>query len=143
MGRFPPSSLASAGAICLPPWVVLLFLPLVASIRRSAVLRVWWYFRVLAPFDALVRLLCFFQALMFFSRLFMAGNIRDGTGRYCFDMFGGEKVEGGTGRDGKMMKIILACWMGREGTVGVNFLDGTGRYSATGDILSTGRDVTI
>ena len=117
MGRFPPSSLASAGAICLPPWVVLLFLPLVASIRRSAVLRVWWYFRVLAPFDALVRLLCFFQALMFFSRLFMAGNIRDGTGRYCFDMFGGRKLK--TGRDDKKIKIILA-WMGRDGTVGVN-----------------------
>ena len=29
----------------------------------------------------------------------MAGNIRDGTGRYCFDMFGGEKIEDdGTGR---------------------------------------------
>ena len=40
-------------------------------------------------------------------------------------MFGGEKFEDGTGRDGKMMKLILA-WMGRDGTVGgVNFLDGT------------------
>ena len=58
----------------------------------------------------------------------MAGNIRDGTGRYCFDMFRGQKMktEDGTGPDGKMMKIALA-WMGRDGTVGVNFLDGTGR----------------
>ena len=59
-------------------------------------------------------------------RLFMAGNIRDGTGRYCVDMFGGKKVEDGTGRDGKIMKIILA-WMGWDGTVRVDFLDGTGR----------------
>ena len=64
---------------------------------------------------------------MFFSRLFMAGNIRDGTGRYCFDMIGGKKIEDGTGRDGKIMKIIDA-WMGRDGTVGVNFLDRMGRY---------------
>ena len=48
------------------------------------------------------------------------------TGRYCFDMFGGKKVK--TGRDGKIMKIIVA-WMGRDGMVGVNFLDGTGRYT--------------
>ena len=58
----------------------------------------------------------------------MAGNIRDGTGRYCFDMFGGKEIEDGTGRDGKKMNIIVA-WVGRDGTVGVNFLDGTGRYS--------------
>ena len=56
----------------------------------------------------------------------MAGNIRDGTGQVCFGMFGGKKVK--TGRDGKIMKIIVA-WMGRYGTVGVNFLDGTGRHS--------------
>ena len=44
----------------------------------------------------------------------MAGNIRDGTGRYCFDMFGGKKNEDGTGRDGKKMKnyICLAGWVG-------------------------------
>ena len=59
------------------------------------------------------------------------GNIRDGTGRYCFDMFAGKKIEDGTGRDrtgqdGKIMKNIVA-WMGRDGTVGVNFLGGTGR----------------
>ena len=60
----------------------------------------------------------------------MAGNIniRDATGRYCFAIFGGKKIEDGTGRDGKIMKIIVA-WMERDGTVGVNFLDGTGRYS--------------
>ena len=46
-------------------------------------------------------------------KAFMACNIPDGTGRYCFDMFGGKKFEDGTGR---------------HGTVGVNFLDGTGRY---------------
>ena len=41
--------------------------------------------------------------LRFFSRVFMAGNIRDGTGRYycCFDMFGGKNIEDETGRDGK------------------------------------------
>ena len=32
-----------------------------------------------------------------FSRLFMAGNIRDGTGRDCFDTFDGKKMK--TGRD--------------------------------------------
>ena len=61
----------------------------------------------------------------------MAGNIRDGTGRYCFDMFAGKKLKtgrDGTGRDGKIMKNIVA-WMGLDGTVGANFLDGTGRYS--------------
>ena len=41
----------------------------------------------------------------YISRLFMAGDIRDRTGRYCFDMFGGKKVEGGTGRDGKTKKL--------------------------------------
>ena len=56
----------------------------------------------------------------------MAGNIRDGTGRYCFDMFDGKESEDGTGRDGKIMKILLA-WMGRDRTVGVHFLDGTER----------------
>ena len=30
----------------------------------------------------------------------LAGNIRDGTGRYCFDMFGGKNLEDGRGRDG-------------------------------------------
>ena len=34
------------------------------------------------------------------SRLFMAGDILDGTGRSCFDIFGGKKNEDGTGRDG-------------------------------------------
>ena len=59
----------------------------------------------------------------------MAGNIRDGPGRYCFNMFGGKKIEDGTGRDGKIIMKIIVAWMGRDGTVGVNFLDGTGRYS--------------
>ena len=62
-----------------------------------------------------------------FSRLFMAGNIRDGTGRDCSQMFGGKKIEDETGRDGKMKNIV--GWMGRAGTVGVKFLDGTGQYS--------------
>ena len=80
----------------------------------------------------------------------MAGNIRDGTGRYCFDMFDGKKNEDGTGREGKIMKNVVA-WMGRDGTVGVKFLDGTRRYSTvtfsfhdgTGryiKIVTTGRD---
>ena len=43
---------------------------------------------------------------------------RDGT--VLFDMFGREKNEDGTGRDGKIMKIVDA-WMGRDGMVGVNF----------------------
>ena len=60
--------------------------------------------------------------------LLMACNIPDGTGRYCFDMFGGNNIEDGTGRDSKALTIIVA-WMGRDGTVGVNCLDGTGRYS--------------
>ena len=46
----------------------------------------------------------------------MAGNIRDGTGRYCFDMFGGKNIEDGTGRDGKKIKAQLPGW------------DGTGRW---------------
>ena len=68
----------------------------------------------------------------------MADNLRDGTGRYCFDMFGGKK----TGRDGKLIKIIVA-WMRREGTVGVNFLDGTGRYSTMTFLCVSWRDGTI
>ena len=44
-------------------------------------------------------------------------------------MFGGENIEDETGRDGKIVKIMVTTWMGRDGTVGVNFLDGTGRYS--------------
>ena len=56
----------------------------------------------------------------------MAGNIRDGTGRYCFGMFGGKNLEDGTEREN--IKSIVP-WIGRLGTVGVNFLDSTGRYS--------------
>ena len=73
----------------------------------------------------------------------MAGNIRDGTGRYCFDMLGGKMFEDGTGRGGKIMKIIVA-WMGRDGTVVVNFLDGTGLYHRTMTFLfhdGTGRQI--
>ena len=76
----------------------------------------------------------------------MAGNVRDGTRRHRFDMFDGKKVEDGTGRDGKIMKIIVA-WMGRDGTMGVDFStrrdgkkkchDGTGRYIT---IVTTGLD---
>ena len=32
---------------------------------------------------------------LFYARLFMAGNIRDGTGRYRFDRFDGKKLETG------------------------------------------------
>ena len=47
---------------------------------------------------------------------------RDGTGRYCFDMFGGKKNDE-TARDGQIMKIIVT-WTGRWD--GVDFLDGDG-----------------
>ena len=62
----------------------------------------------------------------------MAGNIRDGTGRYYFDMFGGKKIEDGTGRDG-------GCKFSRrrDGTVSKNCLDGTGRQVK---IVMTGMD---
>ena len=59
----------------------------------------------------------------------MAGNIRDGTGQYCFDMFDGKKKEDGTERDGKIIEIIVASMRPRDRTVGVNFPDGTERYS--------------
>ena len=52
----------------------------------------------------------------------MAGDTR----RYCFDMFGGKKIEDGTGRDGKIMKIIVS-WTGRDGTVQWPFCFMTGR----------------
>ena len=55
----------------------------------------------------------------------MAGNIRDGTGRYCFDMFGGKKIEDGTGRDG-------GCQFSRR--------DGTVQYD---DLFVSRRDGTI
>ena len=48
--------------------------------------------------------------------------------QYCFDRLGGNKSENGTGRNGKEIGIIVA-WLGRDRTVGVNFVDGTGRYS--------------
>ena len=41
----------------------------------------------------------------------MAGNIRDGTGRDCFDTFGGEH-NGGNGRDGITMNFVVG-WTGR------------------------------
>ena len=78
-------------------------------------------------------------------RLFMAGNIRDGTGRYCVDMFGGKKVEDGTGRDGKV-QWPFGLMTGRDGkqklprrdgTVNKNCHDGTERYIF---FCSTGRD---
>ena len=34
----------------------------------------------------------------------MAGSIRNGVGRHCFDMSGEKKKKGGTGRDGKILK---------------------------------------
>ena len=51
---------------------------------------------------------------------------RDGT---VFTCLAGKKIEDGTGRDEKIMKIIIS-WTGRDGTVCVKFLDGTGRYSS-------------
>lgn len=60
------------------------------------------------------------------SRLITVLDNRDGTGRYCFYFFGGKKNEDGTGRDGKMTtKQVFET--GRDGTVGVQFLNGTGR----------------
>lgn len=41
-------------------------------------------------------------------------------------MFGGKKNGDGTGRDGKMRQHVLGETR-RDGTVGVKFLDGTGR----------------
>ena len=74
----------------------------------------------------------------------MADNIRDGTERYCFDMFVGKRIEDGRWRDGKIMKIIVA-WMGRDETVGANFLDGTGRYRRMTVLFhdGTGREIKI
>ena len=46
--------------------------------------------------------------------VFMAGHIRDGTGRYCFDMFGGKFFEDGTGRDGKNENYSCLDWTGRD-----------------------------
>ena len=43
-------------------------------------------------------------------------------------MFREKKNENGTSRDGKKMENIVS-WMGRDKTVGVSFLDGTGWYS--------------
>ena len=58
-----------------------------------------------------------------FSWLVIFQTGRDGTVLICL---AGKKLK--TGRDGKILKIIVA-WMRRDGTVGVNFLEGTGRYS--------------
>ena len=69
----------------------------------------------------------------------MAGNIGDGTGRDCFDTYGGGKNKDGNGRDGKIMKIVVG-WMGQDGTMGVKFRTGTERYSAMTFFLVTGRD---
>ena len=63
-----------------------------------------------------------------YTRLLMAGDLRDGTGRSCIDMFGEKTFEDGTGRDGKIMTILVP-WVAQDRTVGVIFLDRTGRYS--------------
>ena len=49
---------------------------------------------------------------------------RDGTVLTCL---AGNKMK--TGRDGKIMKSIVA-WMGRDGKGGVNFVNEAGLYSA-------------
>ena len=59
--------------------------------------------------------------------------IRDGTRRDCF---GGKKNEDGTGPKGEIMKYY-AGWSGRDGSVGVRFIDGTGPLT---HFLTTGRD---
>ena len=45
----------------------------------------------------------------------MVTRVRDGTGRDCFDIFGGRAVEDGTRRAGKRIKPIV-CWTGWNGT---------------------------
>ena len=56
----------------------------------------------------------------------MAGNIRDGTGRYCFDRFGGKNCEDGTGRDGKNNEnYSFLDVTGRDGGCEFSRRDGT------------------
>ena len=68
----------------------------------------------------------------------MAGNLfetgRDGTVLTCLT---GKKLK--AGRDGKMMKIMVA-WMERNGTVGVDFLDGTVRYNTMAFLFHDGTE---
>ena len=58
----------------------------------------------------------------------MAGNIRDGTEWYCFDMFGGKKDEDGTGRDGKITNYTCLDGTGRDGGCEFSRRDGTVQY---------------
>ena len=57
----------------------------------------------------------------------MAGDIRDWTGRYCFDMFGGKKKEDGAARDGKKLKTIVSR-TGRDGLREFPRRDGTVQF---------------
>ena len=66
-----------------------------------------------------------------FSWLVIFETGRDGTILTCL----AGKIEDGRGRDGKILKTIVA-WMRRDGTVGVSFPDGTGRYSTNDPFVS-------
>ena len=60
----------------------------------------------------------------------MVGNIREGTGRYCFDMFGGKCFEDGTGRDGKINENYSCLdGTGRDGGCEFSQPDGTVQYN--------------
>ena len=68
----------------------------------------------------------------------MVRNIRDGTGRDCFDMFGAKKTRDGTGRSSHNKPIF--SWldgMGRDS--GCKILDGTGRYSTMNFFMMDGK----
>lgn len=59
-------------------------------------------------------------------------------------MFGREKFQDGTGRDGKTNRNIVG-YTRRDGMVGVKFLDGTGRHSTLDRFVhdGTGRLLNI
>ena len=95
-----------------------------------------------------------------FSRLVTVSDNRYGTGRDCFDLFGGERNEDGTGLDGKMTteqvvetgrdgqwvynfstgrdgKNQRDFFAPRDGSVNIFFRDGTGRLM---QFFTAGRD---
>lgn len=59
----------------------------------------------------------------------MAGDIRDGTGRDCFDMFAGEKMTAGRYINDNYLVVCGRDGTWRDGTVGAIILGGTRRYS--------------